>query len=154
MALENILGADLGRRWLVTGLFGLVHGFGFSYGLKENLQFAGRHLLVSLFSFNVGIEIGQLLVLAVMLPVLAVVLRYLLIGRIGMIVLSAIVAHVGWHWMIERGDLLWRVEWPRLDAAGLATLARWVAGVLLAAGGAGLLVKRLRLAGPRPLNSA
>jgi hypothetical protein len=158
MALENILGADLGRRWLVTGLFGLVHGFGFSYGLKENLQFAGRHLLVSLFSFNVGIEIGQLLVLAVMLPVLAVVLRYLLIGRIGMIVLSAIVAHVGWHWMIERGDLLWRVEWPRLDAAGLATLARWVAGVLLAAGGARLLVKRLRLArraaSPDPLHDS
>jgi hypothetical protein len=144
MALENIVGADLRRRWLITGLFGLVHGFGFAYGLKESLQFAGRHLLVSLFSFNVGIEIGQLLVLAVMLPALAVVLKYVLIGRIGMIILSAIVAHVGWHWMIERGDVLWRVEWPRLDAAGLATLARWVAGVLLAAGGASLLVRRLR----------
>jgi hypothetical protein len=48
-----------------------VHGFGFSYGLSENFQFAGTHLLVSLFAFNVGIEVGQLLVLALMLPLLA-----------------------------------------------------------------------------------
>ncbi len=132
MALENIVGPDLGRRWLVTGLFGLVHGFGFSYGLKENLQFAGRHLLVSLFSFNVGIEIGQLLVLAVVLPALALLLRHVLVGRIGMIVLSALAAHTGWHWMMERADVLWKVEWPALDAAGLTVLARWVAGILLA----------------------
>ena len=41
MALENIMGAKLERRVLVTGLFGLIHGFGFSYGLQENFQFAG-----------------------------------------------------------------------------------------------------------------
>ena len=49
MALENIMGVDLKRRVLITGLFGLVHGFGFSYGLQENFQYAGTHLLVSLF---------------------------------------------------------------------------------------------------------
>jgi len=133
MALENIVGADLGRRWLVTGLFGLVHGFGFSYGLKENLQFAGQHLLVSLFAFNVGIEIGQVAVLAVMLPALALLRRYVLAGRTGVIILSALIAHTAWHWMIDRGDILWKTEWPRLDAASIAILARWVAGVLLAA---------------------
>src|SRR5207249_2517900 len=51
MALENIMGIDFARRMLITGIFGLVHGFGFSYGLQENLQFAGTHLLVSLFAF-------------------------------------------------------------------------------------------------------
>ena len=75
MALENIVGVDLERRMLITGLFGLVHGFGFSYGLSENFQFAGTHLLVSLFAFNIGIELGQLLALAVLLPVLALVRR-------------------------------------------------------------------------------
>jgi hypothetical protein len=134
MALENIVGADLRRRWLLTGLFGLVHGFGFSYGLKENLQFAGRHLLVSLFSFNVGIEIGQVTVLVVMLPLLALLRKHALTGRVGVIILSALVAHTGWHWMIDRGEVLWKVEWPRLDAQALTTLARWVAGVLIAAG--------------------
>jgi hydrogenase/urease accessory protein HupE len=133
MALENIVGVSLRRRWVLTGLFGLAHGFGFSYGLKENLQFAGRHLLVSLFSFNLGIEIGQVLVLAVMLPALAL-LRRRLPGRVGLIILSALVAHTGWHWMIDRGEVLWTTEWPRLNAESLTRLARWVAGVLLAIG--------------------
>lgn len=151
MALENIVGTEFHRRWLIAGLFGLVHGFGFSYGLKENVQFAGRHLLVSLFSFNLGIEIGQLLVLAVMLPALAVVLRSVLVGRVGMIVLSAIVAHIGWHWMTQRADVLRRVEWPSLDGPGLAVLARWIAALLLATGGATFLVRRVRGARRSPL---
>jgi hypothetical protein len=146
MALENILGVNFRRRWLIAGLFGLIHGFGFAYGLKENLQFAGSHLLVSLFSFNVGIEIGQILVLVLLLPALAVLLRHVLVGRIGMIILSAIVAHVAWHWMIERGDMLWNVEWPQLDAAGLTVLARWVAGLLLAAFGVRFFTRRARIA--------
>ncbi len=148
MALENIMGVELKRRILITGLFGLVHGFGFSYGLQENFQFAGTHLLVSLFAFNVGIELGQIAVLVIMLPVLAVLRRYVLPGRVGMIILSAIVAHTGWHWMLERADLLWNTPWPRPSAAGLAILALWVAGMLFAAGGLSVIAKRLRFAPP------
>jgi HupE / UreJ protein len=144
MALENIMGVNLNRRVLITGLFGLVHGFGFSYGLQENFQFAGTHLLISLFGFNVGIELGQIMVLAVMLPALAVVRRYVLPGRVGMIILSAIVADTGWHWMIDRAEVLWKTPWPRPSATGLAILAFWVAGIVLAAGGLSVIVKRLR----------
>ena len=142
MALENIVGVDLRRRWLITALFGLVHGFGFSYGLQENLQFAGRHLVVSLLAFNLGIEIGQIAVLVVMVPALVLVRRYVLVGRVGIVILSALVAHTGWHWMIDRADVLWKVEWPRLDAQGLMLLARWVAGLLLAGGAAVLIARR------------
>jgi hypothetical protein len=145
MALENIVGADLRRRWIITALFGLVHGFGFSYGLQEHLQFAGRHLVVSLLSFNIGIEIGQLMAVAVMLPALALV-RRVLPGRIGMIILSAVVAHSGWHWMTERAEVLWKVEWPRLDWAAVATLSRWAVAILVIAGVASLAAKRLRAA--------
>jgi hypothetical protein len=134
MALENIVGVDLERRILITGLFGLVHGFGFSYGLSENLQFAGSHLVVSLFAFNVGIEIGQLLVLALMLPVLALLRRNLLRGRIGLIVVSALIAHVGWHWMSDRAEVLWRVPWPRPGLADVAVMALWLGLIVLAAG--------------------
>ena len=147
MALENIMGVNLERRILITGLFGLVHGFGFSYGLQENFQFAGTHLLVSLFAFNVGIEIGQVLVLAVMLPALAVVRRYVLPGRVGMIILSAIVADTGWHWMIDRADVLWNAPWPPPSAAGFAILAFWVAGILIVAGGLSFIANRLQLFG-------
>jgi HupE / UreJ protein len=145
MALENILGVDLRRRWLIAGLFGLIHGFGFAYGLKENLQFAGSHLLVSLFSFNVGIEIGQIFVLVLMLPALAALLRRVLVGRIGMIILSVIVAHVAWHWMLERGDVLWKVGWPQLDGANLTVLVRWVAGLLVAAFAVRFFTRRTRI---------
>ncbi|HTO99302.1 MAG TPA: HupE/UreJ family protein, partial [Myxococcales bacterium] len=126
MALENIAGVDLRRRWLITGLFGLVHGFGFSYGLKENLMFAGHHLVVALLSFNVGIEIGQIAVLAVMLPVLALLRKSVLKGRVGVIILSALVAHTGWHWMVDRAAIFWKTPWPQFDGRALMTLARWV----------------------------
>ena len=43
MALENIVGASLRRRWIIAGLFGLVHGFGFADVLREQLQFAGSY---------------------------------------------------------------------------------------------------------------
>jgi hypothetical protein len=102
MALEDIIGADFRRRLLLTMAFGLAHGFGFSYGLKEDLQFAGSHLMVSLFAFNIGVEIGQLLVLMVMLPAIRLVTRYVLPGRVGTIILAALIAHTGWHWMLER----------------------------------------------------
>src|SRR5206468_9482007 len=62
MALENIVGVDLRRRWLTTSLFGLVHGFGFSYGLQENLQLAGRHLMVPLLAFTLAITYGRIAV--------------------------------------------------------------------------------------------
>jgi hypothetical protein len=158
MALENIMGVNLKRRVLITGLFGLVHGFGFSYGLQENFQYAGTHLLVSLFAFNIGIEMGQIVVLAVMLPALVVVRRYVLTGHVGMIILSAIVAQTGWQWMIERGGVLMKVQWPRPSLAGLAVLALWVAGLLLAAGGIRAIARRLRFTAgsvaPPPQRSA
>jgi len=144
MALENIMGIDFGRRVLITALFGLVHGFGFSYGLQENLQFAGTHLLVSLFAFNIGIEIGQLLVLALMLPALVLIRRYVLPGRVGMIVMSALIAHTGWHWMLDRGETLLNAPWPRPSLMGMAVALFWLAGILAAAGAIRITLRRLR----------
>jgi hypothetical protein len=143
MALENIMGIDFGRRVLITALFGLVHGFGFSYGLQENLQFAGTHLLVSLFAFNIGIEIGQLLVLALMLPALVLIRRYVLPGRVGMIVMSALIAHTGWHWMLDRGETLLNAPWPRPSLMGMAVALFWLAGILAAAGAIRITLRRL-----------
>ena len=128
-ALENVAGADLRRRWLVAGSFGLVHGFGFSNALGQSLQFAGSHLLLSLFAFNVGIEIGQLAVLMLMLPALAL-LRRVVRERIATIVLSSVVAVVGGYWVLERWQALREVEWPHLDANALVRIAVWPVIVL------------------------
>ena len=135
MALENILGVRLQRRWLITFAFGLVHGFGFSFALRETLQFAGGHLLTSLLAFNVGVELGQLLVIAVLVPLLSVVFRFAVAERAGTILVSALVAHTAWHWMSERGSQLaqfqFRPVWPVFDLSLLASAMRWGMLVLI-----------------------
>jgi hypothetical protein len=121
MAIENVLRPNLRWRWLVTGLFGLVHGFGFSFMLKNQLQFAGDHLLLSLLAFNIGIELGQLLFIAVAIPLLVLLFeRARLSERLITVVISAFVAHTAWHWLVERWDRLAKVEWPQIEAATLA----------------------------------
>lgn len=143
MAIENIVGANLRRRWIIAALFGLVHGFGFADILREQLQFAGSYLLVSLVSFNIGIEIGQLVVLCVFVPALALLFRGAMAGRMGIIVLSAIVANVAWQWMMERGEVFWQTPWPQPTAAGLMVLARWVLALGAAVAAANFLSKWL-----------
>ena len=132
MAFENIVGAKVERRWLIAFAFGLVHGFGFSFALRQSLQFAGSHLTTSLLAFNVGVELGQLFVLAVAIPVLALLFRYVVAERVGTILLSALVAHTAWHWMLERGAALreYRFAWPAFDLA-LAVAAIRVLMLLL-----------------------
>jgi hypothetical protein len=140
MALENIVAPHTRLRWAIAFAFGLVHGFGFSFALRQTLQFAGSHLLTSLLSFNVGVELGQLLVLGVLVPALGLLFRFVP-ERTGTIVLSALVAHTGWHWMLERWDRLrqFRFPWPVLSAAGLAGATRWLFLMVIAAGLAWLL---------------
>ena len=122
MAFENIVGTtNLQRRWLIAFGFGLVHGFGFSFALRQTLQFAGSHLLTSLLSFNIGVELGQLLVLAICLPALALLFRYVVAERMGTIILSALVAHTAWHWMGDRYAVLRQFPWPAVTAADAAS---------------------------------
>jgi hypothetical protein len=137
MALENIVGASpASRRWMFAFGFGLVHGFGFSFALRETLQFAGSHLLMSLVSFNAGVELGQLLVLLILIPLLKLLFRFVVEERMGTIILSALVAHSGWHWMTERAEQLRRFqfEWPGLNYALLASATRWLMVILIVAG--------------------
>ncbi len=98
MAVENALGVSPKRRWLITFGFGLVHGFGFSFALRETLQFAGGHMLTSLLAFNLGVEIGQLLVIVVFVAVTSLLFKYPFAGRerAGTILLSVFVGNTAW----------------------------------------------------------
>jgi hypothetical protein len=136
MALENIViaaspgdtaNSRLGRaRWVMAFGFGLVHGFGFSFALRESLQFAGSHLLTSLVSFNLGVELA---VLVLMVPALHLLFRFAVPERIGSIMLSALVAHSALHWTGERWNRLRQFGWPAPDLASLASVVR---GLMLA----------------------
>ncbi|MCC7273513.1 MAG: HupE/UreJ family protein [Alphaproteobacteria bacterium] len=76
VALENIVpGRRISRRWAVAFLFGLVHGFGFAGALAE-LELRPASLVASLLAFNLGVEAGQALVIALLLPPLLWIRRY------------------------------------------------------------------------------
>lgn len=138
MACENAVGAAWGiaprKRELIVFAFGLVHGFGFSFILADRMQFAGEHLLSALVAFNVGVEMGQLAVLAVTVPILRAIYsaannwrKDAAGGRTIAILISILVAHTAWHWLIERADTLTQFAWtaPTLDAAFAAAALRW-----------------------------
>ncbi|MEX1032810.1 MAG: HupE/UreJ family protein [Cellvibrionaceae bacterium] len=158
MACENILGAKLRYRWLVTFGFGLVHGFGFSFLLADTMQFAGSHLITSLLAFNIGVELGQLLVLVIAVPVLVVFFKYFRNEKLGVILLSAFIAHSAWHWMTERGSdfLQYTLQWPAFDALFFAGLMRWMILLMIAGATAWALLwvfKRFSLHQPPALDS-
>ncbi len=64
VATENILGKGFRRRWLVAGGFGLVHGLGF-YAVLSRLDLGGTDTVTTLLAFNLGVEIGQLAIVAI-----------------------------------------------------------------------------------------
>lgn len=148
MAVENVVRPNLRWRWLIAALFGLVHGFGFSFALANELQFAGAHLVLSLLAFNVGIELGQLLVLALLLPAWVLLLqRRLFDDRILVAIISALVAHSAWHWISERGGALARADWSTFDVGAALRVTAALLAVVVAAV---LLLRGLRSNGALP----
>ncbi len=143
VALEDIVVTDPWYRWLISGIFGLVYGLGFSYAFKDGLQFAGSHALVALLAFNLGIVLGQIAVLLGAYSALRFLVWRPQMSRVSVIILSALLAHTAWHRMLDRGASLWLAQWPALDAAAVVTGARWAVAVLLVAGAAWLIGRAL-----------
>jgi hypothetical protein len=87
-------------------------------------------------SFNIGVELGQLLVLVLLIPALGLLFRFVVAERLGTIILSAVVAHTAWHWTSDRYEVLrkFRFEWPVVDAAFLVSAMRWAMLVVIAVG--------------------
>lgn len=94
-------------RLIVTLVFGTIHGFSFAANLLEMRLPTGR-LAELLVGFNVGVEIGQLLVVGVILTVLALLMRFRLTlpRAITVDVMSAILVGLGLFWFVSRGYAL------------------------------------------------
>ncbi len=99
-ALNNLLPLFRGKRPIATFAFGLIHGFGFASVLRD-LGLPQGSLLASLLGFNVGVEIGQLAIVAAFLP-LAWLLRKTWFYRQVLTVGSLAIALVACVWLVER----------------------------------------------------
>ncbi len=75
-AIENFFEVGVLRRALLALGFGLFHGFGFAFALGESLAFAGEHIPLALFSFNLGVEVGQVAVVLAVMPLLSLAERH------------------------------------------------------------------------------
>jgi HupE / UreJ protein len=101
VAVENLVApAGIGRRWLVAAIFGLVHGLGFAGGLTE-LGLDHAAMLRALVGFNVGVELGQVVFVALVMPLFVWASQP---GRFTWLpqALSVVVAVFGMGWLVER----------------------------------------------------
>lgn len=100
VAVENLVLREHRHRALVTFLFGLVHGFGFASVLKH--YGLGDSVAPALLGFNLGVEVGQAAVVAVLLPVLRMVRRRPALHTKTVRVVSVLILAAGGYWMFER----------------------------------------------------
>jgi len=102
VGLENLLKNRTEKRWILTYFFGLIHGFGFASALQEIGIGTGFGAALPLLTFNLGVEIGQIAVVLLILPVLWKLQKNpLYLSRLVPIG-SALVAAAGFYWLIER----------------------------------------------------
>lgn len=101
VGVENLFVTDASKRWRVTFPFGLIHGFGFAGTLREIALPRGQ-VPVALVSFNVGVELGQLAVLSLALPLALAARHAPWFGDRGVKVLSAAIAAGGFALFVAR----------------------------------------------------
>jgi hydrogenase/urease accessory protein HupE len=101
VGLENLLKLKTLRwRWIVTFLFGLIHGCGFASTLQGSI--GSSNIVLKLFSFNVGVEIGQILVAAVAIPLFWQIKQVPQVGPRWAPACSVFVVAVGGWWFVQR----------------------------------------------------
>lgn len=103
VAVENFFSRRVDGRWRDTFLFGFIHGFGFASGLKELGVPAGA-ALPALASFNIGVELGQVAIVLVLVPLLLFIDKQTHGKRSPRLVysISAVIALLGAYWLMER----------------------------------------------------
>ena len=101
VGVENLVSKSHERRAWLAFAFGLIHGFGFASVLSDT-EFRGTELALALAGFNAGVELGQLLVLALLLPFIAFASPRPAFTRYGMRAVSAGVAAMGAVWFVVR----------------------------------------------------
>ena len=107
IGVENFYVKDAEKRWRITLPFGFVHGFGFAAALVER-HLPRARIPMALFGFNVGVELGQLGVLAVVLPLLVLARRSEVVRTRGLRIANVLVILLGLGWLVVRVREAWR----------------------------------------------
>ena len=102
VGLENLFKREQNGRWLLTYVFGLIHGFGFASALQEIGIGTGVGVAIPLLSFNLGVEIGQIAVVLVVLPILWKLHKSSFYHSRLVPIGSVVVTLAGIYWLIER----------------------------------------------------
>lgn len=104
VGIENIIcRGDPKGRWVLTFVFGLIHGFGFASVLRElGLGAGGASIVGPLFAFNAGIELGQIAIALAVLPAWWFALKRYEPVRKSPRVISALIALMGAWWLVQR----------------------------------------------------
>jgi HupE / UreJ protein len=100
-ALNNVFPLVHGRRWMVAFGFGLIHGFGFASVLAD-LGLPQQTLLLALVGFNVGVECGQLAIVALFLPLAYAARRTWLYQKLILVLGSLLIVLIALAWFSER----------------------------------------------------
>jgi len=100
-ALNNIRPIVFERRWVIAFSFGLIHGFGFASVLAD-LGLPQESLLIALIAFNLGVELGQLTIVGIFLPIAFALRRTWLYRRILFVYGSAAIALIALLWLVQR----------------------------------------------------
>ena len=102
VGLENVFKTQQTKRWLVAYVFGLVHGLGFAGVLQEIGIGKGISAVMPLLSFNLGVEIGQLAIILLVLPILWKLNKHTFYKQKFVPICSILIALAGLYWLIER----------------------------------------------------
>jgi hydrogenase/urease accessory protein HupE len=100
VAIDNILRKEVSHRWVLTFFFGLIHGMGFA-DILVGMHIPKSELAIDLASFNIGIEIIQLSIIAVLLPLLTLLHRSKY-SRYAITSISTIAFLLGGIWLFQR----------------------------------------------------
>lgn len=108
VALENFVSRDIDRRWRVAFAFGLIHGFGFAGALRE-IGLPSNAVVTALAAFNVGVEIGQVAIVSIVVPMLILLDRLTALDRTRparaaplVYALSVAIGLLGGYWFLIR----------------------------------------------------
>ncbi|KWV49340.1 hydrogenase/urease accessory protein [Bradyrhizobium macuxiense] len=108
VAMENFFTRNIDNRWRITFAFGLVHGFGFAGALRA-IGLPTNAVITALAAFNIGVEVGQVVIVSIVVPTLIVLDRLMAIDKtkpvraIALVyALSAVITVLGSYWFLTR----------------------------------------------------